>query len=68
MSNNETRLDGIVTQYLRQQHRECENPISLLPPFSLLKPHICPLPTKQIGYGNIHSYINSTIYGISKNF
>lgn len=35
-------LSRIVTQYLRQQHRECEDPISVLPPFSLLSRHRCP--------------------------
>jgi HIV-1 Vpr-binding protein len=36
-----------VTQYLRHQHRECEHPISVLPPFSLLQPHKCP-PSYQL--------------------
>ncbi|KAL0484895.1 hypothetical protein AKO1_003638, partial [Acrasis kona] len=37
-------LDNIVTSYLRHQHRECMNPITTLPPVSLLKPHKCYVP------------------------
>eukprot|EP00727_Mastigamoeba_balamuthi_P002096 m51a1_g11884 putative protein vprbp (1539) ;mRNA; r:579303-584970 len=35
-------LDEIVTQYLRNQHEKCRNPIAVLPPFPILKPHKCP--------------------------
>eukprot|EP00698_Gefionella_okellyi_P025314 TRINITY_DN9235_c0_g1_i1.p1 TRINITY_DN9235_c0_g1~~TRINITY_DN9235_c0_g1_i1.p1 ORF type:complete len:1487 (-),score=388.25 TRINITY_DN9235_c0_g1_i1:126-4586(-) len=35
-------LNTIVTQYLKEQHRHCANPISLLPPLSLFEQHTCP--------------------------
>ncbi|XP_067026012.1 DDB1- and CUL4-associated factor 1-like isoform X1 [Acropora muricata] len=37
-------LDLIVTRYLREQHAQCNNPVSAGPPFSLLRPHKCPEP------------------------
>jgi len=37
-------LDTMVTQFLRDQHAHCPNPISVLPAFSLLNPHRCPEP------------------------
>lgn len=37
-------LDLIVTRYLRDQHAQCNNPVSAGPPFSLLRPHKCPEP------------------------
>lgn len=37
-------LDMIVTRYLREQHAQCNNPVSAGPPFSLLRPHKCPEP------------------------
>jgi len=37
-------LDLIVTRYLREQHAQCNNPVSAGPPFSLLRPHRCPEP------------------------
>lgn len=37
-------LDKIVTEYLREQHAHCSNPVSTCPPFSLLQPHRCPEP------------------------
>ena len=40
-------LDGIVTEYLREQHAHCSNPVSTCPPFSLLRPHRCPEPRYQ---------------------
>eukprot|EP00639_Heterosigma_akashiwo_P012852 CAMPEP_0206365754 /NCGR_PEP_ID=MMETSP0294-20121207/3054_1 /ASSEMBLY_ACC=CAM_ASM_000327 /TAXON_ID=39354 /ORGANISM="Heterosigma akashiwo, Strain CCMP2393" /LENGTH=430 /DNA_ID=CAMNT_0053811707 /DNA_START=424 /DNA_END=1713 /DNA_ORIENTATION=+ len=42
VSNETTVLEGIVSQYLRHQHEQCADPISVLPPFSLLEPHSCP--------------------------
>ncbi|KAL8156698.1 hypothetical protein AgCh_001704 [Apium graveolens] len=35
-------LNSIVTQYLKNQHRQCPAPITTLPPLSLLHPHVCP--------------------------
>ena len=37
-----SRLDSILTQYLRAQHRQCTAPITACAPFSLLTPHQCP--------------------------
>ena len=35
-------LDGIVRQYLANQHALCSNPVVTCPTFSLLEPHRCP--------------------------
>ncbi|XP_071806526.1 DDB1- and CUL4-associated factor 1-like [Asterias amurensis] len=37
-------LDIIVSQYLREQHAHCRNPVVACPSFSLLEPHQCPEP------------------------
>ncbi|CAB3405775.1 unnamed protein product [Caenorhabditis bovis] len=37
-------LDDILTEYLRQQHAHCTNPVTTCPPFSLYYPHRCPEP------------------------
>jgi hypothetical protein len=37
-----TLLHGMVTSYLREQHRSCVNPSTTLPPLPLLRPHRCP--------------------------
>jgi len=39
-----TSLEGIVLQYLRDQHHACAHPIQVLPPLSLFEPHKCPAP------------------------
>ncbi|CAI5728577.1 unnamed protein product [Peronospora destructor] len=39
-----SKLDEIVTHYLREQHRQCSNPVTTVPPFKLLgegAPHRC---------------------------
>lgn len=41
----QTKLDEIITDYLREQHRQCSNPVTTVPPFRLLgdgKMHRCP--------------------------
>lgn len=41
----ESKLDGIITHYLREQHRQCSNPVATIPPFKLLGNdsfHHCP--------------------------
>ncbi|KAK5623295.1 DDB1- and CUL4-associated factor 1 [Crenichthys baileyi] len=35
-------LDSIITEYLREQHARCPNPVTTCPPFSLFNPHRCP--------------------------
>ncbi|XP_055016136.1 DDB1- and CUL4-associated factor 1-like isoform X2 [Boleophthalmus pectinirostris] len=35
-------LDNIITEYLREQHARCPNPVTTCPPFSLFAPHRCP--------------------------
>lgn len=35
-------LNGIVTNYFRNQHSSCQNPVTTCPPFSLYYPHKCP--------------------------
>ncbi|KAE8298907.1 DDB1- and CUL4-associated factor 1 [Larimichthys crocea] len=35
-------LDSIITEYLREQHARCPNPVTTCPPFSLFTPHRCP--------------------------
>ncbi|TYZ67071.1 hypothetical protein PybrP1_012233 [[Pythium] brassicae (nom. inval.)] len=44
-----SKLDEIITHYLREQHRQCSNPVATIPPFKLLGKnavHHCPdLPT-----------------------
>ncbi|XP_053325446.1 DDB1- and CUL4-associated factor 1 [Spea bombifrons] len=37
-------LDSIMTEYLREQHARCKNPVAICPPFSLFSPHQCPEP------------------------
>ncbi|KAI1892378.1 hypothetical protein AGOR_G00132750 [Albula goreensis] len=40
-------LDGIITEYLREQHARCKNPVTSCPPFSLFTPHQCPEPKQR---------------------
>ncbi|XP_022098805.1 DDB1- and CUL4-associated factor 1-like isoform X2 [Acanthaster planci] len=42
--SNPPSLDVIVSQYLREQHAHCRNPVVACPSFSLLEPHQCPEP------------------------
>ncbi|CAI5729562.1 unnamed protein product [Hyaloperonospora brassicae] len=42
-----SKLDEIITHYLREQHRQCANPVTTVPPFKLLgkgAQHRCPDP------------------------
>lgn len=42
-----SQLDAIITHYLREQHRQCANPVATIPPFKLLGKdavHHCPDP------------------------
>lgn len=53
-ASTRTKLDDIITDYLREQHRQCSNPVATVPPFRLLgdgKPHRCPdrLTSKSTG-------------------
>uniref|UniRef100_A0ACD5V8R1 Uncharacterized protein n=1 Tax=Avena sativa TaxID=4498 RepID=A0ACD5V8R1_AVESA len=41
-------LDSLVVQYLKQQHRQCPAPVTTLPPVSLVHPHVCPEPSRNI--------------------
>ncbi|XP_071500880.1 DDB1- and CUL4-associated factor 1-like [Diadema antillarum] len=43
-SKSPPSLDLIVSQYLREQHAHCSNPVVACPSFSLLEPHQCPEP------------------------
>uniref|UniRef100_A0A673X2A6 DDB1- and CUL4-associated factor 1 n=1 Tax=Salmo trutta TaxID=8032 RepID=A0A673X2A6_SALTR len=40
-------LDSIITDYLREQHARCRNPVTTCPPFSLFTPHQCPEPKQR---------------------
>ncbi|XP_034143285.1 DDB1- and CUL4-associated factor 1 isoform X2 [Esox lucius] len=40
-------LDSIITEYLREQHARCRNPVTTCPPFSLFTPHRCPEPKER---------------------
>ncbi|XP_028843043.1 DDB1- and CUL4-associated factor 1 isoform X2 [Denticeps clupeoides] len=40
-------LDGIITEYLREQHARCKNPVTTCPLFSLFTPHQCPEPKQR---------------------
>lgn len=40
-------LDSIITEYLREQHARCPNPVTTCPPFSLFTPHRCPEPKRR---------------------
>nr|XP_046241098.1 LOW QUALITY PROTEIN: DDB1- and CUL4-associated factor 1-like [Scatophagus argus] len=40
-------LDSIITEYLREQHARCPNPVTTCPPFSLYTPHRCPEPKQR---------------------
>ncbi|XP_056279423.1 DDB1- and CUL4-associated factor 1-like isoform X1 [Pseudoliparis swirei] len=40
-------LDNIITEYLREQHARCKNPVATCPPFSLFTPHQCPEPKQR---------------------
>jgi DDB1- and CUL4-associated factor 1 len=42
--DNNVSLTSIVTSYLRQQHQQCQYPISVVPQFSLFGKHKCPAP------------------------
>ncbi len=35
-------ISSIITEYLREQHARCKNPVTTCPPFSLFTPHQCP--------------------------
>ena len=39
-----SKLDGVMTAYLRAQHRQCASPAAVCAPFSLLEPHACAEP------------------------
>ena len=39
-----SKLDGVMTTYLRAQHRQCVSPAAACAPFSLLEPHACAEP------------------------
>eukprot|EP00008_Paramoeba_atlantica_P013910 CAMPEP_0201475460 /NCGR_PEP_ID=MMETSP0151_2-20130828/887_1 /ASSEMBLY_ACC=CAM_ASM_000257 /TAXON_ID=200890 /ORGANISM="Paramoeba atlantica, Strain 621/1 / CCAP 1560/9" /LENGTH=663 /DNA_ID=CAMNT_0047855561 /DNA_START=113 /DNA_END=2102 /DNA_ORIENTATION=+ len=41
---NDVTLDHIVKRFLKNQHRLCPEPIEVVPPFSLMKRHQCPVP------------------------
>jgi len=43
-----SKLDSIMTTYLRAQHRQCAAPIAACAPFSLLEPHACPEPRHEL--------------------
>ncbi|CAI5704169.1 unnamed protein product [Peronospora farinosa] len=46
-----SKLDEIVTHYLREQHRQCANPVTTVPPFRLLgegAPHRCSDPPTAV--------------------
>ena len=36
-----TKLEKMVEDYLREQHRKCLDPVTIVPPFSLTKEHRC---------------------------
>ena len=36
-----SKLDAVMTTYLRAQHRQCASPAAVCAPFSLLEPHAC---------------------------
>lgn len=38
---------SIITEYLREQHARCKNPVTTCPPFSLFMPHQCPEPKQR---------------------
>lgn len=40
-------LESIITEYLREQHARCKNPVATCPPFSLFTPHQCPEPKQR---------------------
>ncbi|XP_031159460.1 DDB1- and CUL4-associated factor 1-like isoform X2 [Sander lucioperca] len=40
-------LDSIITEYLREQHARCPNPVTTCPPFSLFTAHRCPEPKQR---------------------
>ena len=42
-----TTLNSICTSFFRQQHSQCIHPVSLAPPFSFFKPHVCPFRSKE---------------------
>ena len=41
-------LDSIFSDYLRNQHSQCKNPVAICPPFKLLEPHSCPEPSNRL--------------------
>ncbi|VDM95391.1 unnamed protein product [Thelazia callipaeda] len=40
-------LDEIITDFFRNQHSTCRNPVSTCPPFSFYYPHHCPEPQRK---------------------
>nr|CCA14268.1 conserved hypothetical protein [Albugo laibachii Nc14] len=63
-----SQLDNIITHYLREQHRQCVNPVTTVPPFKLFgtnATHSCPEPQSlymppRILYNSMCSHGNIT--------
>lgn len=52
-------LDSLVREYLKQQHHQCANPITTVPTFSLLYPHVCSEPRQSL---NAPSNMTATLF------
>lgn len=68
ISHQKSQLDDIITHYLREQHRQCVNPVTTVPPFKLFgkdATHSCPEPQSlhmpsRIMYNSMSSHGNIT--------
>lgn len=40
-------LEDLTISYFKNQHKQCENPIQILPPLSFNTKHSCPLPSRK---------------------
>ena len=52
-----TKLESIMSKYLKMQHRNCSHPVSIISKQSLVKPHCCP-PLKKSS-SNINDIITN---------
>ncbi|XP_047741540.1 DDB1- and CUL4-associated factor 1 [Hyalella azteca] len=61
-------LDGIVREYLTNQHALCQNPVVTCPTFDLFHPHRCPEPrtNRIIGAYNIAHRITHRSYSVPR--
>eukprot|EP01080_Neovahlkampfia_damariscottae_P012883 gene12883-7304_t len=63
IKDENVNLDKIIIEYLRNQHKECENPIEILPEFSLTSNHKCPDLKKNKNKNQFNRIFNTEMIG-----